>query len=384
MNRTPPGTHRYGNFRDPAGLVWRMLGSGDRAAYSALARAVLMVVLRPLDLMLRSGERRRLRAAEGQTPRPLFLIVGAPRSGTTLVYQLLARFCEVCYFTNLAALFPGAPLSASRLLGAWFRQGRADFHSFYGQTAGLSGPNDAFELWNRWLGPDRYAVPDELPPETIQSMRTCFAAWTNEFARPFLNKNNRNTLCLTLLARALPETRFIVVRRDPFFVAQSLILARARIQGSKTYGWGLASRDTQALDEPLAYVDDVCTQVLAIERQLDQQLERIPPERVWQLSYEELCEHPGAQLLELQTRFPEITLRVPFIEKELRPLCVARDVLLTGAEAERVRTRLSAARHSEDNPACANHPRVGPGTVDARAAELSPLAESRRPTGPPR
>lgn len=36
---------------------------------------------------------------------PVLLVVGAPRSGTTLVYQTLARYLDVSYFNNLSSFF---------------------------------------------------------------------------------------------------------------------------------------------------------------------------------------------------------------------------------------------------------------------------------------
>ena len=51
------------------------------------------------------------------------------------------------------------------------------------------------------------------------SMRSFFHAWNHQFDRPFLNKNNRNMTCLELLSSTLDNVLFIVVRRDPFYVA---------------------------------------------------------------------------------------------------------------------------------------------------------------------
>ena len=46
------------NFRDPIGLVLRMLKSGNRAAWEALFREALGIAARPLDAALSIFERR--------------------------------------------------------------------------------------------------------------------------------------------------------------------------------------------------------------------------------------------------------------------------------------------------------------------------------------
>ena len=100
-------TERRSNFQDPIGLVRRMLASGDPAARSALGREALRYLLLPLDWVLGRFEQRRLKPSAGRLP-PIVLIVGSPRSGSTLLYQVLAGHLPVSYPSNLTALFERA------------------------------------------------------------------------------------------------------------------------------------------------------------------------------------------------------------------------------------------------------------------------------------
>jgi len=297
---TPPA-RSHANFRDPFGLLVRMLRSGDPAARSALLREVSAAALSPLDRCLQLAERRRLRSAPPSI-LPLLLIVGAPRSGTTLVYQLLARHLPVTYFTNLSALFPRAPLTASRLFLSRARRAPDSLHNYYGNTAGLTGPNDGFHIWNRWLGSDRYQAPESLPGDTVAAMRRFFAAWTAAFRRPLLNKNNRNTDCIGLLGRILPEAVFIVVQRDPVYVAQSLLIARQHVQGDKRRRWGLRSRDQDLATDPLGHVDSVCRQITEIAERLETDRRALPAARIIDVQYEEFCADPAATLERVHSR----------------------------------------------------------------------------------
>lgn len=296
-----PIPRRYQNFRDPLGLVVRMLRSGNRAAYASLTRAAMEPLVRPLDRSLRPLERSLL-ASAGPPAHPVLLIVGPPRSGTTLLYQLLAQALPVTYFNNLSALFPESPLAASFLLNRFLRPPAGVAENFYGNTAALPDPNDGFHVWNRWLGDDRYHVPTALDGRALADLRTFFRAWTAVFDRPFLNKNNRNLACIPLLASALEEAVFIVVERDPIYVAQSLIRAREVIQGSRDRGWGLLSRERVEGRDPLAYVDDVSHQIRAIQQCVDEAVERVGPDRFVFVSYEALCADPPAVVEALARR----------------------------------------------------------------------------------
>jgi hypothetical protein len=268
---------------------------------SALAREAATALLFPLDLCLEIAEARRIRSA-GFQMLPLVLIVGAPRSGTTLVYQVLAQYLPVTYFTNLSALFPRAPLTASRLFHPRLATAGGSFHNYYGNTSGLAGPNDGFHIWNRWLGSDRYRAPQALKADVAGDMRRFFSAWTKTFGRPLLNKNNRNADCVGLLGRTLPEAFFVVVRRDPLYVAQSLIIARQQIQGDKRRKWGLRSLDQEMATDPMAYVDGVCRQVVEIEHKLTADQRSLQADRFIEVQYEDFCENPGVAIANISSR----------------------------------------------------------------------------------
>lgn len=298
------------SFRDPVGLARRMAFAPVPAARSALLRSALGVPAIPLDRWLARRERA-LESAAPVSHQPFLLIVGAPRSGTTLVYQTLARALPVSYPTNLSALFPHAPITAQ---SAFLRR-RVDAsqpfdasaipRSFYGQTRGFTNTNDAFHVWDRWLGGERYRAPDALPSEAIADMRRFFDAWRSRFRHSFINKNNRNTDCIDLLAAALPEARFLVVRRDRAETERSLLVARRVVQGDVRRAWGLRSRDAAPGEDPVAVVRE---QLDTIEARLGSQCATVSPARLGEVDFAEFLAAPGgtvavaARLLEVEPR----------------------------------------------------------------------------------
>lgn len=284
----PRSTAGYlNNFRDPVGLAKRMLFSGNRAAHWAIGREALRPLMMPADVLLRFHEQRRL-ANCGELTKPVVLIVGPPRGGTTVLYQLLANCLDATWFPNVSEMFPRSPITASRLL-AWKRNKSRKLRSFYGQTAGFSAPNDGFHIWNRWLGKDRYE-PDLLPGAETRMLQF-LAAWTNTFNKPLINKNNRNTLCLPVLDQTIPTAHFVVLQREPSDIARSLIRAREFVQGDKHGPWGLASQADHA-EDPLGYVDDVCEQIENINLRLADGTAAIEASRLSRFTYEELCADP--------------------------------------------------------------------------------------------
>jgi len=287
----PEQSGSYGNFQDPFGLIYRMLRTRDRAALSALYHAGLKIPFTALDRLLEPFEAQRLRGS-GDTFLPIVLIVGPPRSGTTLVYQVLSQHLPVSYFDNWGAMFPRSTISASMFFKRSSERPASTFHSYYGNTAGFRGVNDGFHVWNRWLGSDRYSVPDDLDSDTRKDMRRFFAAWSKAFGRPLLNKNNRNTLCMALLASVLETAVFIVVTREPVYAAQSLLLARKHIQGDASVGWGLGARRSRSAPQT-SPLEDVAEQLRFVYERQHEQLDSVPPERVVHVCYEDFCREPG-------------------------------------------------------------------------------------------
>ena len=84
--------------------------TGRQRAVEAV-RGGIMQLLMPL-------ERRELRLTANVTPKVCF-VLGPPRSGTTLLYELLLTRFRFAYFSNLAHRFYRTPVAASRLGLRW-------------------------------------------------------------------------------------------------------------------------------------------------------------------------------------------------------------------------------------------------------------------------
>jgi hypothetical protein len=267
-----------------------MIFSGNRAAHWSMVREAIRPLIMPLDVALQIAERRALRKGGTDLARPVLLIVGPPRAGTTVLYQLLADALETTWFPNVSEMFPRSPITASRML-AFKRNKSRRLRSFYGQTPGLSAPNDGFQVWNRWLGKDRYD-PSLLPGADKQMLRF-LSAWTTMFKKPLLNKNNRNTFCLPQLHDAIPSAHFVILQRSPTDIARSLVRAREFVQGEKQGPWGLASQSNHEGD-PLGYINDVCQQIGIINERIETAKVLLDADRLTCCCYEELCEDPTA------------------------------------------------------------------------------------------
>jgi len=275
------------NFTNPIGLAMRLLASGNSIAYHALAREIARPLLWPIDRLMQRKESRLL--AENKTIElPIVFIVGPPRSGSTLLYLALSQSLNVSWFPNLSQLFPRSPIIAT----TWFAnktKKQYRLSNYFGNTPGLSLPNDGHSIWNRWYGNDRY-VP-KVSVDSVDAMQLFIAAWVNSFKKPLLNKNNRNSLCVRQLSEAFPTAHFVVITRHHADTVRSLVRSREFVQGSKHKPWGLLSHANHK-DDKLGYIEDICDQLCQIRDQMRDGISAVDPIKVTPVSFEDFCSEP--------------------------------------------------------------------------------------------
>jgi hypothetical protein len=275
-------------FHDPIGLARRLIRTGDPAALFAMRLAALSPLALPVDLGLLPFERARYRRAAAPT-RPILIVCGSARSGTTVAAQVLIRNLRLSYLDNFMSLFQRAPLTARAALGRVVKKEPVTYESFYGRTAGWSAPSDSLNLWDRWLGKDRTRAPGAIDPEAQRAMSAFFGALEAQTERPLLCKNNALNASAHLVAQALPTARFICIERSREALALSLLMARIEIHGNPRVPYGLRGPDAHAGDDP---IEDVCRQVLYHEALTRAQAERLGPERFIRVQFEEICRDP--------------------------------------------------------------------------------------------
>lgn len=185
---------------------------------------------------------------ENKTPalHPAVFIVGVPRSGTTLLHQLLVNRLQVGYIDNLIARFWGCPhvgIKLSKELIPEHDRISLQYTSDLGRTPGLAGPHEFGYFWNYWFG-----FNEEEPHKLSEQRRTgvdidglgrTLADMQLMFGLPLAFKNLTCGLQAELLWQAYPKALFVYVERDPIEVGRSILAARKRFHGSYQAWWSI-------------------------------------------------------------------------------------------------------------------------------------------------
>lgn len=231
--------------------------------------------------------------------QPTIFIVGAPRSGTTLLSQLLTAKYEIGYVSNLVARFWKAPYLGMLLMQQIRGDGPPDvgFSSDLGSTSGYEGPHEFGHFWRRWfLYENTHSVSkDRLRKVDVPFLKQECAAMESVEARPFLFKNLVCSFQIDFLSNVFPKAVFVHCRREPIFVAQSLLESRIRYNGSREEWFSVKPEAYETLRER-RYPEQIAGQIyhtrLAVERAFDD----LPPSRFCRIDYEQIVEHPSRSL----------------------------------------------------------------------------------------
>jgi len=225
---------------------------------------------------------------------PIF-ILGAPRSGTTLLYQLVVEGLEVGWLANAHLERPGGVSELERTDRPRAARTPSTWTSTYGATREPWEPNEAGEFWYRFVP----RMPHELNGADATDVRTsAIRAAVREFAdacaAPLVFKNVYNSLRVPVLAAALPEARFLVIERDLEDNARSILVGRERNGGLDSW---LSARPAgaEALDSANP-AEQAVWQVRRINEVARRELGTLDPARSMTATYDDLCAEPATVL----------------------------------------------------------------------------------------
>jgi hypothetical protein len=239
--------------------------------------------LTPLERTLTAFHRRR--------DLPIVFIVGAPRSGTTLTFQLAARHLEVGYPTNAMARYFGAPVVGvhrHRREHAARRARDIPLESHFGRAEGRLSPHEFSWFWHYHLPP--HASDSE--PLDLGPVKSPLLGMAGAFASPLLMKSiNYTSYRVASLRALLPDARFVWVRRDRISTALSILAAREARYGDARVWWSIRPAISAELagESPEA---QVAGQIVDVEESIGRSFAALPPTAAMTIRYEELTGAP--------------------------------------------------------------------------------------------
>jgi hypothetical protein len=261
-------------------------------------------------------------APEDVRAGPIF-ILGAPRTGSTFLYQAITAAFELPFISNAInardAKRPIVGLARQQDERPW---SQISPQSQFGKAKGDLQPSEGSAVMMNWFGGGH---PSELVSATIlpgqlDHLRSTVLAAALIGNGPMVIKNAWNCFRVPAIAAALPQASFIWIRRDIVAAASSDLSARYTVQGNAD-SWNSAT--PRNIDElrKRPYWEQVVENQIAYGRALREAFATLPASHRIEVWHEDICLNPRHALERLATELPALLGR---------PVLRALDVLHDG------------------------------------------------------
>ncbi len=274
-----------------------------------------------LNKILTNAEIDVISKCEPNPSLPICFIIGAPRSGATLLFQWLAASNAFCFPSNLITRFYMTPC-----IGAGIQKmlssldsvmegdvnfgkinGGSRFKSIRGKTTGLFSPNEFIPFWQRFFyleGISENGLKNQIKTDWL-ILNAELAAFESVNKKPIVVKAGVLNGHILSLFKYIPNAIFLYIKREPFYNIQSLFL-QIRTLKSLNEKWQTYKPPEQNKLNNLNIYKKVSGQIHFTNRVIEKGINKIPDKQKIIINYEDICFDPVNIWTELNNRFNKL------------------------------------------------------------------------------
>ena len=240
---------------------------------------------------------------------PMLLLMGCPRSGTTLFMQWLSSLGVFGYPSNLIARFYANPALGCEIQKVLFdldkenqflgKKTAGGFESSLGRTQGALEPSEFWYFWRRYFNfKDIHSLSEEEVrkidrKQLLRELGAMEASMEKPLAMnwhmPFLAELDTNII-------------FVRIRRDIKSIIRSILKSRVKYAGGRETWWSFKPPSYDAIKD-LDPIEQVVAQVASIERCVSCSMNQLEAKWKLEFSYEDFCCSPSAVYQEISERY---------------------------------------------------------------------------------
>lgn len=228
-------------------------------------------------------------------------VMSLPRSGSTLLTQILYNNTDLYCTNNFIARFWYTPLVGTQLSKLTIpKVALSEYESSYGRTFGIDQPHEFSRFWHQAIKLDNF---ENYDPQAI----------AEDIDWPWIKSkiiNMNKILCggivfkpmefvgfhLNSFLKNLKRSIFIYLERDPIEVSLSILRARKRTDSSQWWG-SYPPGELFDYIKDKSLVEQVAHQVCYFKKMYEEKLlENSGHLQLLRLNYQELCDHPNEVL----------------------------------------------------------------------------------------
>lgn len=228
---------------------------------------------------------------------PIICIVGAPRSGTTLAYQVLTEAFENNHLTNFSNLVYATPVLGFKIQKKLCLRYINKYSSNHGFVSGLCGEAEGLKFWNYW-SKQKLEETDSLDAISLKKLHCRLRKIDN---KPFITGYLGLSFSIDLMRNEFKNILFVNLKRDMLSTCYSLY---------KFYGKN---------NELMSIVPKACVKkrysskhemVVDQIMQMHKCISIKKDNDFINITYKELCEDPNGILDKIQNKASEMNFKL--------------------------------------------------------------------------
>ncbi len=227
---------------------------------------------------------------------PFIFVFGPPRSGTTLITQVIAHSFNLGYINNFMARFWLAPIHGIRLSRIIYGDSKlTDFKSDYAATSELTDIHEFGYFWRHWLLKESFKGVTKC--KEIESdidwmgLKKVLGNIQNEFKGPMVYKNIFGSYHLKKMKESLDKVIYVYITRDSLDTAISILDARKKYYSDLNTWWSYMPVEYEQLKDK-NYWEQITGQVFYLKRYYEGEIQKNKLDNVVQVSMKELSQSP--------------------------------------------------------------------------------------------
>ena len=219
-------------------------------------------------------------------------IIGAPRSGSTLLYQCMISLFDFSYFNNYHHKNYLCPSFAELKKQSLKKTKNFSFSSYYGYTKGEFSPSESWDFWYRFFRKTPHYVDlNDINQRDIKRMKNAVNSFLNITKKHLLIKNLTCTARIKPLINAFPNSYWIISYRNILSNAYSIAKMRLELNNDLNKWESVQPRGYEKFIES-SYEIQILKQIELVYETIIYDLQDIS-DRVSLVDYEDFCNEPN-------------------------------------------------------------------------------------------
>lgn len=267
--------------------------------------------------------------------QPVVLLMGNPRSGTTLFFQWLISSGLFGYPSNLISRFfgnPGFGAAVQKMLVDLDKEGQIGlkqqtltFESRLGRSIGAMAPSEFWYFWRRYFAHEdvHQLSSNAMAGFDRKGFLADLARLESETGLPLAMKGMIANFDIRFLAEVSPRFLFVNISRSLKETIASILRSRVAYAGNEESWWSFKPPGYQDWLN-WSPVEQVAAQVLTTRKHIEDAFQAIDKNRYININYERFCKTPAEAARSLRTLLAPHGIEIPVEAFQEHPYDIRR------------------------------------------------------------